>query len=135
MVSTIKGLPKTIGRLRDDTAFYEEALERGQQFWHHYHQPSVVAQRAVAFYEQAYEQFDHSQVRAQPEKAGMVRIKYVGRSAGLMTFWGPVSGRRYQFGGSKRFGVVDERDLVTGRSNNPGLLELSEGRIRPFARV
>ena len=135
VVSTIKGLPRTIKRLRDDRTFYTEALERGRQFFFDYHRPQVVAQRAVAFYEQAYERFDHSQVQVQLERAGMVRVKYVGRSTGLMTFWGAVSGRRYEFGGSKRFGMVDERDLATGRSNNPGLLEITEGRIRPFARV
>lgn len=125
--STLKALPETVLRLRDDRTFYQESLERGWQHWHDYHRPEVVAQRAVEFYEEAIE----TAIISQPNVAVLV---YMGRNSGLQTWWGPVTRKRYEFSTSQRVGYVDVRDLVTGRSNNPGLLEMTEGRRRAFRR-
>jgi len=65
----------------------------------------------------------------------MVPVKYVGSSSADMTWYGPVSRKTYVFGGATRYGYVDERDLATGRSRSPGLLEMAEGRRRVFQRV
>lgn len=70
-----------------------------------------------------------------PGHANMIRLQYIGRSSGDMTFHGAVTRKRYVFGGVTRFGLVDERDLATGRSNAPGLLEITDARKRIFRRA
>jgi len=131
--SKLDELAETILRLKDDLAFYCEAQERGQQHWHDFHAPNVVAGRAVAFYEEA---LRRRSPRKEAAKRGTVRIKYVGRHSGTQTFWGARTNKRYQFGGAKRIGEVDARDAATGDSRNPGFLEMTEGgRGRVFRRV
>lgn len=65
----------------------------------------------------------------------MVPVKYVGGNSGDMTWHGPVTRKTYVLGGATRYGYVDERDLATGKSKTPGLLEMTEGRRRVFQRV
>lgn len=125
--SSLKELPDTILRLKEDPAFYREAQERGWQHWQNFHAPDIVAERAVAFYEEVLER--HRPPRKLPTRHGMVRIRYVGRHSGLQTFWGATTNKRYEFGGAKREGEVDERDA-------PGFLAMTEGgRGRIFRRV
>jgi GT2 family glycosyltransferase len=42
---------------------------------------------------------------------GLVKLKYVGRSAGRMTYYGQSTRARYSFGGRHIFGYVDKRDV------------------------
>lgn len=57
---------------------------------------------------------------------GMVLIEYIGTSMGAQTWYGPVSGARYPFGLTRKYGNVDVRDLRTGSARKPGFLELRE---------
>lgn len=47
-----------------------------------------------------------------PGEQGMTLIEYIGSNSGKTTWWGPVTSVRYVFGGSKKVGYVDDRDLV-----------------------
>lgn len=51
------------------------------------------------------------QAQLLPGRDGMEILEYVGTSAGDMTWWGPVSQTRYIFGGNRRVGYVDKRDV------------------------
>jgi len=48
------------------------------------------------------------------------------------TFHGPVTHIRYRFGGRRKVGRVDKRDLRTGDPKNPGLLEMRRGKKSAF---
>lgn len=48
------------------------------------------------------------------------------------TIYGPVTGIAYQFGGRRKIGRVDKRDLRTGTARNPGFLEMYQGKKRIF---
>lgn len=69
-----------------------------------------------------------------PGSTGMTVLEYIGRNAGTMTWWGPVSGARYLAGGSRRVFDVDTRDLTTGNMNRPGLLEVKESGQPQFRK-
>lgn len=58
---------------------------------------------------------------------GMTLIEYIGGSAGKQAWWGPVTGIRYEFGGQKRIGYIDDRDL-------PAMYEIVQGRRPVFKR-
>lgn len=60
-----------------------------------------------------------------PGKSGMVLIEYAGSNVGRQTFYGIVTGTRYQFGASPKYrrGYVDVRDAYTQNASKPGLLE------------
>lgn len=47
-----------------------------------------------------------------PGKDGFEILEYIGSSAGDMTWWGPESRTRYVFGGTRRIGYVDKRDVA-----------------------
>lgn len=59
---------------------------------------------------------------------GMALIVYLGGNAGTMSWWGEVTGQRYIFGGSRKRGYVDVRDL-------PGFLNQWEGGRQLFKQV
>lgn len=46
-----------------------------------------------------------------PGKDGFEILEYVGASSSDMTWWGPTTGTRYVFGGNRRVGYVDRRDV------------------------
>jgi hypothetical protein len=132
--SPLDDLAKIVLRLKEDVDFYNEARERGWQHWQNFHAPDVVAARAIGYYEEALRR--RRPKRRRTVKRGTILIRYIGRHSGLQTFWGPRTGKRYEFGGSKRDGVVDMRDVATGDSRNPGFLEMTEGgRGRIFRKV
>ena len=56
---------------------------------------------------------------------GMVILEYLGNSAGKQTWFGPVTGQKYTFGGSRRVGYVDRRDAV-------GMAKMRESRKPVF---
>jgi GT2 family glycosyltransferase len=60
-------------------------------------------------------------------ETGMVMLEYIGSNIGKETYWGPVTNTRYEFGGSKRVGYVDNRDA-------DAMLSLVQGR-RPVFKV
>ena len=66
-------------------------------------------------------------VAVQPGSAGLTMIEYVGGNIGKGSWWGPVTGIRYEFGGSKRLGYVDDRDLAA-------MLEYMQGHKLVFKR-
>lgn len=68
-----------------------------------------------------------------PGADGMNLIRYVGRSLGTQSFYGPVSGARYSAGRSRPLIYVDNRDLRTRNMRQPGLLELREEGQPVFA--
>jgi len=49
----LDNLLETVLRLRDNVQFYNDGVRRGQQAIEEFHVPAIVAQRALAFYEQA----------------------------------------------------------------------------------
>lgn len=53
-------------------------------------------------------------------REGMTTIEYMGNNAGSSTYWGAVTGQQYRFGGSRKYGFVDNRDV-------PGLLSTFVG--------
>lgn len=55
-----------------------------------------------------------------------VLIMYKGRNVGTETTYGPATGKKYRYGGNSPFVYVDERDLHTGSSRKPGLLDINE---------
>lgn len=61
-----------------------------------------------------------------PGQEGMTLLEYKGRNLGTETFFGPATGQTYQFGGSKRLGYVDDRDLRSTNQRTPGLLDVRE---------
>jgi GT2 family glycosyltransferase len=62
-----------------------------------------------------------------PGAEGMTLLLYDGGNAGDSTWWGPVTNQRYIFGGARRRGMVDNRDV-------PGLTSMSKGG-RPLFKV
>lgn len=129
----LEDLRATLLRLKEDAQFYKDAQERGEQFWHHFHRPEVVANVAIGYYEKAVAQYTRID---RPHKWPHVQIRYVEQHSGIQTFRGPKSQKRYKFGGDLRLGEVDARDLATGDSTRPGLLEMTDkGGRRLFRRV
>lgn len=63
-----------------------------------------------------------------PGESGMVLLEYVPDRAGTQQFVGAVTNLTYVFGGARRQGYVDTRDV-------PQLLELMEGHRELFRRV
>lgn len=63
-----------------------------------------------------------------PGKNGLIVIEYAAHNVGRQTFYGPITGARYQFGGAERYrqGYVDVQDAYTRDASKPGLLELQE---------
>ena len=48
-----QAIRQTVERLRDDSAFYREAVERGQDCYHRFHSPEAAARQALAYYHEA----------------------------------------------------------------------------------
>jgi GT2 family glycosyltransferase len=63
---------------------------------------------------------------------GMTLIVFQQDIGAPKTFYGPVTGAAYQFGGRRKVGRVDNKDLRTGQDNNPGFLEMYEHGRRLF---
>jgi glycosyltransferase involved in cell wall biosynthesis len=72
---------------------------------------------------------DNRNLRAQAHKTaeslligrdGMTSMEYVGKNAGDSTYWGEVTGQQYRFGGGRKYGYVDNRDVA-------GLLSIAVG--------
>lgn len=61
-----------------------------------------------------------------PGGEGLVTLEYIGHSAGTQSFYGWVTGARYVAGLSQKYIAVDPRDLSSGKSNKPGLLEMRD---------
>jgi len=53
-----------------------------------------------------------SVARDLPGRAGMTRLEYIGRNQGDTTWWGPETETRYVFGGNRRVGYVDSKDVA-----------------------
>ena len=68
-----------------------------------------------------------SVARDLPGKAGMTRLEYIGRNMGDSTWWGPETNTRYVFGGNRRVGYVDNRDVA-------GMLEMKKENRPVFRR-
>jgi len=62
-----------------------------------------------------------------PGEQGMTLVEYVGSNIAKESWWGPVTGTRYVFGGSRKVGYVDDRDLAE-------MLDLVHGRRPVFKR-
>jgi GT2 family glycosyltransferase len=60
-------------------------------------------------------------------ETGLTLIEYVGTSDGWASWWGPVTNTRYEFGGKKRIGYVDNRDVAD-------MLNVVQGRRPVFRR-
>lgn len=45
-----------------------------------------------------------------PGQDGMLIVEYIGRNAGDQSYYGPVTGKRYELGGIKRLAYIDEKD-------------------------
>ena len=58
-----------------------------------------------------------------PGKDGMVLLEYIGGNAGTTSWWGPVTQTRYEFGGTRPVGYVDQADVE-------GMLQMKAGRNR-----
>lgn len=71
----------------------------------------------------------------QPGADGMILIEYIGGNAGTMTFYGPVSGIRYQAGGVTKKLYIDQRDAITGIKKQPGFLEMQDHGNALFQQV
>lgn len=69
-----------------------------------------------------------------PGGAGTILLQYVGRSYGTQSFYGLVTGARYEAGLTKAVIPVDLRDAETGQVNRPGLLEIREDGKNVFRR-
>jgi GT2 family glycosyltransferase len=63
-----------------------------------------------------------------PGQSGMIKMRYEGANAGNSSFWGPVTGIRYVFGGGRKEGYVDEFDV-------PGMLDIYQGSRQLFVLV
>ena len=63
---------------------------------------------------------------------GMVLVSFVPDIGAPKTFYGPVTHAAYRFGGRRKVGRVDKRDLRTGSARNPGFLEMWEGKRQIF---
>jgi len=57
---------------------------------------------------------------------GMTLLEYVGGSQGTQSWYGVMTGIKYEFGLKKKLGNVDPADLETFRMNKPGFLEIRE---------
>jgi hypothetical protein len=128
--ATIDTLRETILRFKDDADFYRSEAARGESYANDWHSQSVVAAMAVPLYEQAIEQFQARQRKEQPPEApqppeglALVLLEYIGGNQGMETIWGPVTNQRYEFGGIRPLGYVDERDVR-------GLTRVPKGRKR-----
>lgn len=49
---------------------------------------------------------------ALPGRDGFEILEYIGTSSSDMTWWGPETGQRYIFGGNRKVGYVDRRDVA-----------------------
>jgi len=57
----------------------------------------------------------------------MTRLQYIGRNAGDSTWWGPVTNTRYVFGGNRKVGYVDNKDVT-------GMLAMKKEKRAVFRR-
>lgn len=67
-----------------------------------------------------------------PGARGMSLIEDTNPSAVPRPIWGPVTGTRYYIGGRRNPILVDNRDLQTDNSRQPGFLEIWEGGRRKY---
>ena len=128
-------LRETVLRLRDDPQFYSDGVERGQQAIRDAHSYEVVAARALAYYEQAFEMRAMPLPEAEKEKVrpippvtpprlpkprisqedigqdGLTLVRYIGGNCGGTSVTGAVTGTRYTFpqGGAR---YMDNRDAA-----------------------
>ena len=68
---------------------------------------------------------------------GMILLKYLGKSVGTQTFYGPATGRQYRFGKNPKHLIqpVEPEDVQTGSNRKPGFLEIRESGQRIFKVV
>lgn len=127
--SSLDDLRDTILRLKRDRVFYWNELTRGARYAKQWHSQRAVALRAVALYREVLGTRAEAEAvsAADVGRRGMVLLEYVGRSMGLQQFWGPETGQVYRFGGKRRTGYVDARDV-------PDFLNLARGRGKPEFR-
>lgn len=130
----------TVERLRDDQAYYRQAIERGYRCWRDFHSPMAVSKQAVAYYNQAMLRGParlgqaSSPSRPQtipaedPTSEELVQIEYIGPNKLDTTWFGDATGKRYKFGGVRRRGYVYQKDAF-------GLLASVDKRGRPVFRV
>jgi len=134
----LEDLRETVLRLRDDNEFYSDSVERGKQAIREAHGSAIVAARALAYYEAAFEmralplpEATKEEMRlpmlpAMPPAArkaapvgevgedGLVLIRYIGGNTGGMLITGAVTGTRYQFthGGARYMDKHDANALL-----------------------
>ncbi len=67
----------------------------------------------------------------------MILLKYLGKSVGTQTFYGPATGRQYRFGKNPKHLIqpVEPEDVQTGSNRKPGFLEIRESGQRIFKVV
>lgn len=134
-------LRETVLRLRSDPQFYSDGVERGRQAIREAHGSAIVAARALAYYEQAFEMkalplpeatkeemrqpVPIPAVRAvkktRPKAAGeigeqgLVLIRYIGGNQGGTLITGAVTGARYEFSAKgQRYMDVRDADALLG---------------------
>jgi len=126
-------LTEKVLRLYNDSQFYSDAVERGRICVENHHLPRAAAKRAMAYYKEA--------LAVQGAKIpGTIEIgkelafsgdatwlRYVGGNSGKQTFFGEVTGQRYEFGGNRPEGPVMIEDA-------PAFLrprKFTKGRMKP----
>lgn len=67
-----------------------------------------------------------------PGGEGLVVLRYVGKSGGTFTFYGPVTGGQYKAGQGLPLVAVDPRDLRNKNPRTPGLLDARDGNKPVF---
>lgn len=74
----VKELQEIVERLRTDSVFYEEAAEKGRNFYLQYHQPEAAAQQAVKLYEMAQEAKGAKKSRRKVARKPTLKILSIG---------------------------------------------------------
>jgi len=142
----------TAKQLKDDLAYYQQAVERGHQCWRDFHSPEATAQQALAYYDQAMlrgpARLGHTQDTAssrlrslptirplptkepikEPISENLVQIEYIGPNKLDMVWFGDATNKRYKFGGVHRRGYVYQKDVS-------GLLASVDKQGGPVFRV
>ena len=140
--STLEDLRETVLKLRSDEQFYSDGVERGQQVIREAHGSTIVAARALAYYEQAFEMKALPLPEATKEEMrqplpvapppplpakkailevaageigeqGLVLVRYIGGNSGGTLITGAITGARYEFSArGQRYMDVRDADAL-----------------------
>lgn len=85
------------------------------------------ARKAKGVTMQVQQNRNQKSVAGLPGAAGLITIEYLGGNVGTMSYYGAVTGTRYEAGKKRSVIWIDERDATTGDMRKPGMLEIREG--------